>query len=374
MNEVFPIDYKSILERVDRVDPSAYRRTRNFTDGSVSYLSPYISRGVISINQVRNSVLKRGLKTYQTERFIQELLWREYWQRVWQDLGDKLFADIKHVQPDVVNYQMPVAVNEANTGIKIMDDMIENLYESGYMHNHVRMYTAAICCNIAKSHWMQPSRWLYYHLLDGDLASNMLSWQWVAGSFSNKKYYCNQDNINRYTHSEQKETFLDRPYAELVKMDVPDILTKTKVSEYRTIFPKTKQLVIDKEISTLIYNSYNLDPEWRKNEKVNRILLLEPSHFKKHSVSEKVLKFILELSENISGIQIYTGEFNELKMLSDKLIYKEHPAFRHYEGTEDSRDWIAPDVTGYFASYFTFYKRVVKSLKANNTKYCADLH
>jgi deoxyribodipyrimidine photo-lyase len=279
MNEVFPIDYKSILERVDRVDPSAYRRTRNFTDGSVSYLSPYISRGVISINQVRNSVLKRGLKTYQTERFIQELLWREYWQRVWQDLGDKLFADIKHVQPDVVNYQMPVAVNEANTGIKIMDDMIENLYESGYMHNHVRMYTAAICCNIAKSHWMQPSRWLYYHLLDGDLASNMLSWQWVAGSFSNKKYYCNQDNINRYTHSEQKETFLDRPYAELVKMDVPDILTKTKVSEYRTIFPKTKQLVIDKEISTLIYNSYNLDPEWRKNEKVNRILLLEPSHF-----------------------------------------------------------------------------------------------
>jgi deoxyribodipyrimidine photo-lyase len=374
MNEVFPIDYKSILERVDRVDPSAYRRTRNFTDGSVSYLSPYISRGVISINQVRNSVLKRGLKTYQTERFIQELLWREYWQRVWQDLGDKLFADIKHVQPDVVNYQMPVAVNEANTGIKIMDDMIENLYESGYMHNHVRMYTAAICCNIAKSHWMQPSRWLYYHLLDGDLASNMLSWQWVAGSFSNKKYYCNQDNINRYTHSEQKETFLDRPYAELVKMDVPDILTKTKVSEYRTIFPKTKQLVIDKEISTLIYNSYNLDPEWRKNEKVNRILLLEPSHFKKHSVSEKVLKFILELSENISGIQIYTGEFNELKMLSDKLIYKEHPAFRHYEGTEDSRDWIAPDVTGYFASYFTFYKRVVKSLKANNTEYGADLH
>jgi deoxyribodipyrimidine photo-lyase len=374
MNEVFPIDYKSILERVDRVDPSAYRRTRNFTDGSVSYLSPYISRGVISINQVRNSVLKRGLKTYQTERFIQELLWREYWQRVWQDLGDKLFADIKHVQPDVVNYQMPVAVNEANTGIKIMDDMIENLYESGYMHNHVRMYTAAICCNIAKSHWMQPSRWLYYHLLDGDLASNMLSWQWVAGSFSNKKYYCTQDNINRYTHSEQKETFLDRPYAELVKMDVPDILTKTKVSEYRTIFPKTKQLVIDKEISTLIYNSYNLDPEWRKNEKVNRILLLEPSHFKKHSVSEKVLKFILELSENISGIQIYTGEFNELKMLSDKLIYKEHPAFRHYEGTEDSRDWIAPDVTGYFASYFTFYKRVVKSLKANNTEYGADLH
>jgi deoxyribodipyrimidine photo-lyase len=366
MDEIFPTDYKTILERIEQADPAAYGRTRNFTDGAVSYLSPYISRGVISIKQVRDAVLKRELKAYQTERFIQELLWREYWQRVWQDLGGKLFTDIKHSQPDVINEQMPVSVDEANMGITIIDGLIKNLYATGYMHNHVRMYTAAICCNIAKSHWLQPSRWLYYHLLDGDLASNTLSWQWVAGSFSNKKYFCNQENINRYTHTEQKETFLDKPYAELVNMPVPEILTKTKMPEFRTVLPKTKAPVIDKELPTLIYNSYNLDSEWRKTEKVNRILLLEPSHFYKYPVSEKVLKFIMDLSGNIPGIQIYTGEFAELKTLAGKLIYKEHPAFRHYEGTEDSRDWIAPEVTGYFASYFTFYKKVVKSLKEDS--------
>ena len=50
---------------------------------------------------------------------------------------------------------------------------------------------------------------MYYHLLDGDWASNALSWQWVAGSNANKKYYANQDNINKYFNSSQKQTFLD---------------------------------------------------------------------------------------------------------------------------------------------------------------------
>lgn len=363
MNEHFPTDYKSILERIDLVNPSAYGRTRNFTDGAVSYLSPYISRGVISIKQVRGAVLQKGLKPYETERFIQELLWREYWQRVWQDMGDELFTDIRHPQPDVSNQQMPEAIDEAATGISIMDTLISNLYKIGYMHNHVRMYTAAMCCNIAKSHWLQPSRWLYYHLLDGDLASNILSWQWVAGSFSSKKYYCNQDNINRYTHTEQKETFMDMPYAELVKMPVPEILVKTHIPELYTKLPETPKPVIDKELPTLIYNSYNLDPEWRKDENVNRVLLLEPSHFNKYPVSEKVMKFILALSGNIKGLQIYTGEFDDLKALCGSMIFKEHPSFRHYKGTEDGRDWIAPEVTGFQKSYFTFYKKVIKTIK-----------
>jgi deoxyribodipyrimidine photo-lyase len=363
MNEQFPTDYKSILERIDQADPSAYARTRNFTDGAVSYLSPYISRGVISIKQVRDAVLQKELKPYQTERLIQELLWREYWQRVWQDVGDDLFTDIRHPQPDVSNQQMPAAIDEAATGISILDALISNFYKTGYMHNHVRIYIAAICCNVAKSHWLQPSRWLYYHLLDGDLASNILSWQWVAGSFSSKKYYCNQGNINRYTHTEQKETFMDMPYAELVKMPVPEILVETKIPELHTKLPETPKPVIDKELPTLIYNSYNLDPEWRKAENVNRVLLLEPSHFDKYPVSEKVLKFILDLGDNIKGIQIYTGAFNDLKNLCGDKIFKEHPAFRHYKGTEDSRDWIAPEVKGFQKSYFTFYKKVIKTNK-----------
>ena len=362
MNELFPADYPAILERMQQTDPAAYGRSRNFTDGAVSYLSPYISRGVISARQVRDRVLQQGLKPYQTERFIQELLWREYWQRIWQETGDGIFADLKYAQAEVLHEQMPLGVSDAGTGIGIMDGLIKNLYQSGYMHNHVRMYTAAICCNVAKSHWLQPSRWLYYHLLDGDLASNMLSWQWVAGSFSNRKYYCNQDNINRYTHTKQQHTFLDLPYAELVKMQVPEVLTKIGLLKLATALPETPAPEINKKLQTLIYNSYNLDPEWRKDDQANRVLLLEPSHFEKYPVSEKVITFITGLSGNIKGIQIFSSEFDALKNLCGEVVFKEHPAFRHYHGTEDQRDWIAPEVTGFYKSYFTFYKKVLKSL------------
>jgi len=56
---------------------------------------------------------------------------------------------------------------------------------------------------------------MYAHLLDHDIASNMASWQWGCGVFSSKRYLANQDNINQYTHTHQKGTFLDVSYEEI---------------------------------------------------------------------------------------------------------------------------------------------------------------
>lgn len=71
---------------MDNVNPVQYAKTRNFIDGAVTYLSPYISRGVISVKQVMETVFQKGYKSYQIEKFLQELAWREYFQRVWQHL------------------------------------------------------------------------------------------------------------------------------------------------------------------------------------------------------------------------------------------------------------------------------------------------
>ena len=49
-----------------------------------------------------------------------------------------------------------------------MDDCIQEFYESGYIHNHMRMYIAAVCCNVGQYHWLKPAQWMYYYLLDGD--------------------------------------------------------------------------------------------------------------------------------------------------------------------------------------------------------------
>ncbi len=360
---VFPTNYKSIIERLENIDPVKYARTRNFVDGDVTYLSPYISRGVISLQQVLQQVLKK-YKPYQVEKFIQELAWREYWQRVWQAMGNDIFTDIKREQPDIAHRKMVAAIENADTSIETIDKHIELLYATGYMHNHLRMYVSSIACNIAKAHWLQPSQWMYYHLLDGDLASNSLSWQWCAGAFSSKKYYCNQENINCYTKTNQQQTFLDNSYETITTMLVPDIMEEKSNFFPKTYLPDKITPALKDDVPVIIYNSYNLDPSWHKGEPANRILLMEPTHFKKYPVSEKVIQFIIRLSKNIEGIQIFTGDFEELKTLSNnkEIIFKAHPTTTHYKGITEKYDELFPEVSGYFPSFFAYWKRCEKYL------------
>jgi deoxyribodipyrimidine photo-lyase len=367
----FPTEYEKIIERVNTIDPIKYAKTRNFINGQITYLSPYISRGVISTKQVMDKILEKQYPYPAIEKIIQELAWREYFQRVWQTKGAKIWEDLKQDQQEVVHHHMIASIPQAKTGIESIDSAIHGLYEKGYLHNHSRMYLGSIACNIGKAHWLESSKWMYYHLLDGDIASNNCSWQWVAGAFSSKKYYCNQENINKYTFSKQQNTFLDNPYEQLVDMPIPDALQETNVLDLKTNLPQTTSLNIDTTIPTLIYNSYNLDPIWRKLEKVNRVLLIEPSHFNQCPVSDKVIQFILELTKNIEGIQIFTGEIEEIKNIynadnswdDQKIISKEHPAFTYYPGIKDERDWMFPEVTGYYPSFFSFWKKAERSFR-----------
>ena len=362
---MFTNKYSEILEQIDQVDPVNYGRTRNFIDGDVSRLSPYISRGVISTKQVMKRTLDRGFEPDEIKKWLQELAWRDYWQLVWIEKGKEIDSDLRYPQPDVQNHQMPKVIVEANTGIKAIDGAIEEFYETGYLHNHVRMYIAAICCNMGKSHWKVPAQWMYYHLKDGDWASNALSWQWVAGSNSNKKYVANQDNINKYCHTDQCGTFLDVPYEAFDDLETPDLLKDLVNPELKTPLPESSEIEIDPQKTTLIYNFYNMDPKWREDQQANRILLLEPSVFEKYPVSESSIQFLTDLGENIPNLQVYTGEFDELKhqfSLSDSdIYYKEHP-LNNYSGNEEARNWMFP-VKGYYPSFFKFWNKAKKELK-----------
>ena len=369
-NHLFPTDYESILSKINAIHPEKYSKTRNFLNGDITYLSPYISRGVISTKQVMDAVLKNGFTFLQSEKLIQELAWREYYQRIWQVKKEQIWDDLKQAQPGVSHHEMLNSLLNCDTGIQVIDEQINHLYEAGYLHNHIRMYVASITCNIGKAHWKMPAKWLYYHLFDGDIASNNCSWQWVAASFSSKKYYCNQENINKYTNTNQTGTFLDNTYEQIASIKVPDSLTLTTSLQLNTIFPNTKIPKLDLSKPTLLYNSYNLDPTWRANENVNRVLLLEPSHFNANPVSEKVLDFVLALSKNISGIQVFIGEVSEIVALykesdidiNELLISKEHPAFEYYPGIKDQRDWMFPSVSGYYPSFFKFWEKCLQSL------------
>jgi len=359
----FPTDLLAIENRLREIDPVKYGFTRNHKDGAVTHLSPYISRGVMSTRQVYQHIKTLELPWYKEEKLIQELAWRDYWQQVWIAKKDAIRQDLKNVQTPISNYQIPQAIAQASTGIEEIDIAIKQLYASGYMHNHMRMYVASICCNIANSHWLEPAKWMYSHLLDGDIASNFLSWQWVAGAFSNKKYYANQNNINNFFKSTQLNTFLDVEYSAFENLVIPNVLIDTVPFDVEMTLPKAKNPTMDKNKTTLIYNYYNIDPYWYKDKKVQRIFLIEPSFYKENPVNQKCIDFALELTRNIEGIKIYIGEFSELEehISPDLIVYKEHPTNSHYQGKEEAREWMS-SIKGYFPSFFAFWKKCKKEL------------
>jgi deoxyribodipyrimidine photo-lyase len=354
---IFPIDYPSILERIATIDPLAYGRTRNFEDGAVTRLSPYISRGVISTRMVFESVMQRGYRLDKIEKFVQELCWRDYFQRIAQERTS-------HFQFNDPTATVPTALLRASTGIEAVDRCIEALYDTGYMHNHMRMYVASIATNIAGLSWQGPARWMYFHLLDADFASNNGSWRWVCGAGGKKKYYANQENINRYFNSRQKGSMLDHDYDVLERMSTPAALAASAPFETVTPLPQTPAPVIKPSLPILVYTAYNLDPQWHPDEDANRILLLDPEHFRQFPMSEKSISFILALARNIPDLQVCTASFEELKRMAGDLpvYYKEHPLNTHYQGVEEARDWIAPQVCGFFPSFFAYWKQVVRHL------------
>ncbi len=367
----FPTAYSDILQKIETINPIEYAATRNYIDGAVTIISPYISRGVISANQVLQILHDKGYTKEQSAKLIQEFAWREYFQRVWQHLEDDMLDDIRHRYTGILHRNLPAAIANARTGITAIDEAIRKLFATGYMHNHLRMYVASITCNIAKANWQLPSQWMYYHLLDGDLASNVCSWQWVSGNFSSRQYFCNQENINKYTYSNQRKTFLDKTYDELPDMSVPETLKSNLPINLHTGLPAKVIPKVDTSLPLVIYTSYNLDPLWKQDINANRILLLEPSHFKQYPVSEKVINFILALGKNINGLQVFTGELYELKELPQfPAIYsKEHPLNIHFPGIKEERDWMFPEIKGFFNSFFSYWNKCQRNKTTADRKY-----
>ena len=359
----FPTDWQYIESRVKAIQPKNYGYSRNYVDGAVTYLSPYISRGVISTLTVWEEIKSRGLPWNDVEKLVQELAWRDYFQRL--AIEKNVDEDIKNEQSGARYQGIPISIINATTGINAIDNAIKKLYQTGYMHNHHRMYVASLVCNLGQSHWKNGAQWMYYHLLDGDWASNACSWQWVAGSNSSKKYYANQDNINKFDRSHQTGTFLDIPTDELHGQPLPEALSINQTWHPKHKLPNFKKVSLDPKLPLCIYTAYNLDARWKSNLTANRVLLLEPCHYEKYAVGEAVIQFIIGLSQNILGIQIFTGSFSELMLhyKGAEIYYKEHPFAGHYNGIREERDWLTPELSGYYPSFFSYWKKMEKILK-----------
>ena len=195
-----------VERQLQDIDPIKYCRTRNFLNGKVTKLSPYIRHGMLTLDRLRNEALTLCKDPQQIEKFIQELAWRDYWQRIYQQHPNYVWDDIESYktgfQADEYEDELPEDIATANTGVACIDQFIKILLQTGYMHNHTRMYVAAYVVHWRRIKWQAGAKWFLHHLIDGDPASNNFSWQWVASTFSNKPYIFNLDNVRKYAHAE----------------------------------------------------------------------------------------------------------------------------------------------------------------------------
>jgi len=186
-----------------RIQPQRYGKGRNFLDGPVTRLSPYIRHGVLNLAEVRDAVFARTPQRQASEKLINELGWRDYWQRLWRQLGDRIWHNQEPLKTGhaAASYaaELPDDIASGSTGLACMDGFIAELHGTGWLHNHARMWLASYLVHWRRVGWQTGAQWFLRHLLDGDPASNNLSWQWVASSFSHKPYVFNRSNLERYS-------------------------------------------------------------------------------------------------------------------------------------------------------------------------------
>jgi deoxyribodipyrimidine photo-lyase len=373
----FTTNYKEIIAQVLATNPNSYSRSRNFLNGHVTKLSPYLTHGVITLDQVRKTILSK-YSYDKCEKLIFELAWKEFFLRVWESKGDLIFDDLKN-KVEFGNDLVPKSVIDGETGIEGIDGGIKEMYETGYMHNHQRMWTASVVTNIAKSNWKLPAKWLYYHLLDGDLASNTLSWQWICGAFSSKKYFANQENINKYSLTNQKNTFLNVGYDEFDSLEIPESLKviaapdlECDIESWAKEYESAHGLNLIENLNNLetqkifLFHPWSLSPNLGADESFDhKILILEPSHFAKFPISRKRLNFILDLSKNIIGLKVFVGEINTIESPNTKFVYQKYPAISHWSSIPNSNSipmsYLFPKVIGYYSSFMSYYKQCQKN-------------
>ncbi len=193
------------LDRLEAFVPhaAAYAGRRNFDLGrdshnAVSCLSPYIRTRLVTEEEVTRAVLKNH-SPRAAEKFLQEIAWRTYWKG-WLEMRPAVwdaYLETLAAQPKCEAYEAAVA---ATTGIACFDHWANELIETGYLHNHARMWFASIWIFTLKLPWQLGAEFFLNHLIDGDPAANTLSWRWVAGLHTPGKHYlARASNVEKFT-------------------------------------------------------------------------------------------------------------------------------------------------------------------------------
>lgn len=156
-----------------------------------SELSPYLHFGQLSPGEVWHSA-KEQRKSDGQDKFLSELGWREFsyyllYHFPW--LPEKNFNQRFDGFPWGNTSSLLTAWQQGKTGVPIVDAAQRELWQTGTMHNRMRMVSASFLIKHCLIDWRLGEKWFWDCLVDADLASNSASWQWVAGSGADASPY-----------------------------------------------------------------------------------------------------------------------------------------------------------------------------------------
>jgi deoxyribodipyrimidine photo-lyase len=171
----------------------------------VSILSPWLRHRLVTEAEAIEAVLRAHPRG--AEKFLAEVWWRTYWKG-WLELRPGIWAAYRQgvhaglnrmaVEPGLAARAEAAMLGE--TGIEGFDNWAQELVATGYLHNHARMWFASIWIFTLRLPWELGADFFLRHLIDGDPASNTLSWRWVAGLHTpGKTYLATADNIAKNT-------------------------------------------------------------------------------------------------------------------------------------------------------------------------------
>lgn len=214
MNSPLPATRAHALSRLEAFVPRMgrhYAHGRNHDHGpaarpDVSGLSPWIRRRLV----LEREVVAAALSAHgpdEAGKFIEEVFWRGYFkgwleQRpvVWTRYREGLTRDLLALDGDRALRRRVEAAEAGRTGLACFDAWVQELQDTGHLHNHTRMWFASIWIFTLRLPWRLGADLFLRHLLDGDSASNTLGWRWVAGLHTRGKAYAAQaGNIARCT-------------------------------------------------------------------------------------------------------------------------------------------------------------------------------
>ena len=205
----------------------AQMRDRPDHDGT-SRLSPHLHFGEISPRQALTAAASRALdpdfagRARGTETFLREIGWREFAQHVLYHFPHTSTEPLDPRFKDHAWRTDPKALlawKRGMTGIPLVDAGMRELWHTGWMHNRVRMIVASFLTKNLGLHWLEGANWFLDTLVDADLASNTLGWQWTAGCGADAApYYRIFSPVLQSERFDPERTYLRRWLPELAAL------------------------------------------------------------------------------------------------------------------------------------------------------------